>query len=73
MLPLELNEEPWQYVLWNPDEEKVITNQKTLATNLLLYMVDNSPIPINYKLEEKYQKVLGDDEATLEGLPIYEI
>lgn len=72
-LPLELNEEPWRYVLWNPDEEKVITNQKTLATNLLLYMVNHYPLPLNYKLEEKYQKVLGDKEAIIDDLPIFEI
>lgn len=74
-IPLELNDEPWRYVLWNPIEPvgKVITNQKTLATNLFLHMMGHKPLPPKYELEEKYQKALNDEDANIDDLPIVEV
>jgi DNA sulfur modification protein DndB len=67
-LPLELEKRPWRHVLWNPDQEKVINSNNTLAQNLFLYMLGQEPLPKKYDVEEKYKKALGDNEGSLKGL-----
>lgn len=56
-LPIDLTQTPYNGVIWDPSQKKIIGG-KTLARNLLLYMLDHSPKDVN-ELHEKYANALG--------------
>lgn len=57
-LPLDLNEIPYKGIVWNSSKKIVITKGKTLAINLLLYMLNERKY--TSKLHDDYRKALGD-------------
>lgn len=64
----ELNRVPWRNVLWDPDNGTMIVNF-SLATNLLLYMVDGPPTASNYNVAERYYSATQRDIAEVPCLP----
>ena len=66
-----LDERPWPYVLWNPSKRNMIVRHKQLAENLLLYMVGQPVRRPKFDLIGQYRRVLGDECASLEGIPTF--
>lgn len=67
-IPLEFNEEPYRWVIWNPVKNTIINGGKGLATRMLLYMLnENITKRAENKLLEDYAKALGKEviEVTL--------
>lgn len=62
-LPHNLQEVPYKGVIWHPSKGTIITKGKTLATKLLLYMLNEETNP--GKLLEEYRKALDDEAAVL--------
>jgi len=60
---LNLSENPWRGVLWNPATKTMIVKHKKLAMNLLLYLAGQDPMPIQYDIVGEYRRVLGDEKA----------
>jgi DNA sulfur modification protein DndB len=58
-LPTDLSKVPFNHVIWDPSQ-KTIKRGKTLARNLLLYML-NQPTKNVEKLREDYAKALGKE------------
>ena len=56
-LPTDLTQTPYNGVIWNPSQKRIIGG-RTLARNLLLYMLDQSPKDVD-QLHEDYAKALG--------------
>ncbi len=56
-LPTDLTQEPYNRVIWHPTQKKILKG-KTLARNLLLYMLDH-PLKDVERLREDYAKALG--------------
>ena len=56
-LPTDLTQTPYNGVIWDPSQKKIIGG-KTLARTLLLYMLDHLPKDVD-ELHEKYAKALG--------------
>ena len=52
-----MTQEPYNRVIWHPTQKKIIRG-KTLARNLLLYMLDH-PVKDVEQLRETYAKALG--------------
>jgi len=64
--PMELNEAPWQYVLWLPSQSRINTKvSPLLPESILLYFVGEKPRKKGYSLMEEYRKILGDPMAML--------
>lgn len=66
-LPIDLTEIPYNGIIWHPTQRKIITKGKTLAKNLLLYMLNQFPGDVD-KLREDYAKALGVETNQI-GLP----
>ena len=56
-LPIDLTQNPYNGVIWDPSQKK-IKGGRTLARNLLLYMLDHPPKDVD-ELHEDYAKALG--------------
>ena len=56
-LPIDLTQNPYDGVIWDPSQKK-IKGGRTLARNLLLYMLDHPPKDVD-ELHEDYAKALG--------------
>ena len=56
-LPTDLTQEPYNRIIWHPTQRKIIKG-KTLARNLLLYMLDHPSKDVE-RLHETYAKALG--------------
>ena len=63
-LPTDLTQDPYNGVIWDPNQKKII-GSRTLARNLLLYMLDHQPKDVN-KLHEDYAKALGSEMEAVE-------
>ena len=57
-LPTDLNQTPYQGVIWHPTQKKMILKGKTLVKNLLLYMLNHFWGDVD-KLYEDYAKAIG--------------
>lgn len=55
-LPIDLTQAPYNRVIWDPGQKKIIRG-KTLAKNLLLYMLNQPPKDVS-QLREDYAKAL---------------
>lgn len=65
-VPMQLNEKPWEYVLWNPSTKRInATVSKVLLENLFLYLVGEKPRDKNYDLLSRYRDILNDQNAQL--------
>jgi DNA sulfur modification protein DndB len=64
-VPLQLNEKPWNGVLWNSSTKTMIVKHKKLAMNLFLHLTHNRPSPESFNILERYREVLGDPQAKL--------
>lgn len=62
-LPHNLQEEPYKGVIWHPSKGTIITKGKTLATRLLLYMLNEESNP--EKLLREYRKSLDNEAVKL--------
>ena len=58
-LPTNLTQDPYNGVIWDPSQKKIIGG-RTLARNLLLYMLNHPPKDVD-KLHEDYAKALGGE------------
>ena len=56
-LPIDLTQNPYNGVIWDPSQKK-IKGGRTLARNLLLYMLDHPPKDVD-ELHKDYAKALG--------------
>lgn len=62
-IDLEINNKPWEYVVWSPLEKKMIMNSAALTELLILYIYDNNILLKNEmkKLKEGYAAKLSID------------
>ena len=63
-LPTDLAQDPYNGVIWDPSQKKIIGG-RTLARNLLLYMLDHPSKDVD-KLHEDYAKALGVETNRVE-------
>ena len=56
-LPIDLTQAPYNFVIWNPNQKKIM-GSRTLARNLILYMLNHPSKDVD-KLHEDYAKALG--------------
>ena len=59
-LPVEISEEPWKYVIWNPHTRRMIASNRVVAEALFLHMLGQAPRTSNYDLRGKYNDLLGN-------------
>ncbi|HZH31870.1 MAG TPA: DNA sulfur modification protein DndB [Pyrinomonadaceae bacterium] len=65
-VPMDLNEAPWKYVLWNPSTKKVNSKvSNLLPESLFLHYVRQQPRRPDFNLLDEYRKVLDNPTATL--------
>ncbi len=64
-LPIDLAQTPYNEVIWHPTQKKMIIKGKTLARNLLLYMLDHQQKDVD-ELSEDYAKALGIETEEVE-------
>ncbi|MAN80839.1 MAG: hypothetical protein CMM77_15775 [Rhodospirillaceae bacterium] len=65
-LPHNLNEEPFQWLMWEPNKKIMLNGHKVTVREVLLYMVGkNSKKYSEATLLERYQRESGDDTAEL--------
>ena len=62
---LELNDEPWRGVLWNPATKTMILKYRKLSMNLLLRSAGQAPSPQRYDTTFEYRRALGSPDAEL--------
>jgi DNA sulfur modification protein DndB len=65
-LPHDLNEEPFQWLMWDPSKKTMLNNHKVTVREVLLYMIGMSSK--NYSestLLERYQRETGNETAEL--------
>lgn len=65
-LPHHLNEEPFQWLMWDPNKKIMLNSHKVTIREVLLYMVGKNAK--NYSeatLLERYQRETGDETAEL--------
>ncbi|MDE0472205.1 MAG: DGQHR domain-containing protein [Ekhidna sp.] len=62
--PTDMKQTPFVHVIWDPDQNKIISKNRSLATNLLKYMCGN--VSEKDKLLQRYRLVLGNENI---GLP----
>ena len=62
-IPVDLTARPYRDVLWNPDTEKMMVANKTLARDLLRYIVG---LEVDAdELRTRYAGVRGEDSVKL--------
>ena len=65
-LPDRLNEEPFQWLMWDPNKKIMLNGHKVTIREVLLYMVGkNAKNYTEATLLERYQRETGDDTAEL--------
>ena len=65
-LPNSLNEEPFQWLMWEPNKKIMLNGHKVTIREVLLYMVGkNAKNYTEATLLERYQRETGDDTAEL--------
>lgn len=65
-LPDSLNEEPFQWLMWEPNKRIMLNGHKVTIREVLLYMVGkNAKKYTEATLLERYQRETGDDTAEL--------
>ena len=65
-LPNDLNEEPYQRLMWEPNKKIMLNGHKVTIREVLLFMVGkNAKNYSEAKLLERYQRETGDDNADL--------
>lgn len=64
-LPMDINEKPWRYVLWDPSTKKITRVSPLLPESVLLYLVGQEPRSKNYDTLKEYRKVVNDENANL--------
>lgn len=65
-LPDGLNEEPFQWLMWEPNKKIMLNGHKVTIREVLLYMVGkNAKNYTEATLLERYQRETGDDTAEL--------
>ena len=65
-LPCDLNEEPYRWLMWEPNKKIMLNGHKVTIREVLLYMVGRNAK--NYSEEnllERYQRETGDENAKL--------
>jgi hypothetical protein len=66
-LPMEIEKEPYADVIWLTSQKKMAPQNRPLARNLLLYMLDVKGLPGN--LKHGYARLLGVEERECEFPP----
>jgi DNA sulfur modification protein DndB len=68
-IPMEINEAPWVYTLWNPSLRRINSKVNSmLLESILLHSVKEIPRKPSYDLLEQYRRVLDDPNADLNFL-----
>lgn len=68
-IQLSLNEPPWRDVMWDPSQNTMNRTNVDLAASLMLFMIGQPPVSINFDLEEAYQAAAGDQSIPLDQMP----
>jgi DNA sulfur modification protein DndB len=65
---LNIDSKPWQYVVWNPIQKKMIMNSDSLTQLLLMYLYDEDLLTASEikKLREGYASRISYEDADLE-------
>ena len=65
-LPRSLNSEPFEWLMWEPNQRTILNGHKVTLREVLLYMLNrNSKNYPESKLLERYRRETGNDAATL--------
>ena len=65
-LPHDLNKEPYQWLMWEPNKKTMLNGHKVTIREVLLYMVGkNAKSYSEATLLERYQRETGDETAEL--------
>ena len=65
-LPNDLKDEPYQWLMWEPNKKIMLNGHKVTIREILLFMVGkNAKYYSEEKLLERYQRETGDDNADL--------
>ena len=67
---LSLDAAPWRFVLWNPHRNTMIVRYRELAESLFLHMVGQPARRPGFDLEAEFRKVVGNEGAVFEEVPI---
>ena len=60
---LELSENPWRNVLWNPTKRAFTAKSTALAKNLLLVCAGHKPDPEGFDVEDAYLRAIGEAQT----------
>jgi len=63
---MELAEDPWRFVLWDPNRKTMILTNGLLAKNLLLKEAKQRSDPEDYDVKEQYQRAIGEAKTAYE-------
>ena len=65
-VPMDLGEQPWRHVLWNPSTVRVNSKVSSLLPeSLFLYYVGEPPRKKKYSLLDEYRKTVDDQSVDL--------
>lgn len=53
-VPLELNQIPWDGILWDKQTNTMITKNATMAQNMFLHCISQPPEPIDFPMAQRY-------------------
>ncbi len=61
---MDLAQDPWLHVVWNPSKRVMMNRNEPLVRNLLLHEAGQPLAPGSFKLREKYLEALGEAVTT---------
>lgn len=57
---MEISEDPWRFILWDPHRNAMILKNGVLIKNLLLAEVNQKPDPHSFDVKGEYKTALGE-------------
>ena len=61
---MEISEDPWRHVVWDPNKRVMVNKNELLVRNLLLQLGGQPLSPENFDLEVEYKKAVGDAQTS---------
>jgi DNA sulfur modification protein DndB len=63
-IQMDINEDPWRHVVWNPNKRTMINKNEPLVRNLLLHLARQPLAPNEFNLEAEYKKAVGEAQTS---------
>jgi hypothetical protein len=61
---MQIEEEPWRHVVWNPIKRVMTNKSEPLVRNLLLHEAGQSLAPSSFPLRENYMAAIGEAKSS---------